>query len=98
MGVPRLIATDLDGTLIGSDGTVSERTRRALRGAQDKGAEIVLVTARPPRYVDRLGLDAGLAATAGWAHGAVVYDPRPRALVQGPEAAPPVPREGAGTP
>jgi Cof subfamily protein (haloacid dehalogenase superfamily) len=79
MGVPRLIATDLDGTLIGSDGTVSARTRRALRRAQDRGAELVLVTARPPRYVDRLGLAA--AATAVCANGAIVYDVAARAVV-----------------
>jgi len=97
MGVPRLIATDLDGTLIGSDGTVSERTRRALRGAQDKGAEIVLVTARPPRYVDRLGLDAGLAATAVCANGAIVYDAGRRAIVEARELPLPVARKVADT-
>src|SRR5690242_19208143 len=85
MGVPRLIATDLDGTLIGSDGTVSERTQRALRGAQHRGAEIVLVTARPPRYVDRLGLDPGLAATAVCANGAIVYDAARRTVVEARE-------------
>src|SRR5437867_7695520 len=82
MGVPRLIATDLDGTLIGSDGTVSARTQRALRRAQDSGAEIVLVTARPPRYVDRLGL---AAATAVCANGAIVYDAGRRTIVEARE-------------
>jgi Cof subfamily protein (haloacid dehalogenase superfamily) len=85
MGVPRLIATDLDGTLIGSDGTISERTRRALRGAHRAGAEIVLVTARPPRYVDRLGLDPGLAATAVCANGAIVYDAGRRTIIEARE-------------
>ena len=32
-GLPRVVATDLDGTLLRSDGTVSERTRSALRAA-----------------------------------------------------------------
>lgn len=46
MPIPRLIATDLDGTLLRSDGTISARTRRALRAAQGQGIPIVMVTAR----------------------------------------------------
>src|SRR5438067_2255640 len=95
MGVPRLIATDLDGTLIGSDGTVSARTQRALRRAQDSGVEIVLVTARPPRYVDRLGLAA--AATAVCANGAIVYDAGRRTVVEARELPLPIARKVADT-
>ncbi|MDB5125759.1 MAG: hypothetical protein JWP94_3888, partial [Mucilaginibacter sp.] len=39
-----LIATDLDGTLLRSDHTVSERTRRALAAATAAGAKHVVVT------------------------------------------------------
>lgn len=52
--LPRLIATDLDGTLLRSDGTVSERTRRALTAAEAAGVHVVFVTARPPRWLDPL--------------------------------------------
>ncbi|MGN6240353.1 MAG: HAD family hydrolase, partial [Cellulosimicrobium cellulans] len=52
--LPRVVATDLDGTLLRSDGTVSERTRAALRAAEDAGVEVVFVTARPPRWLDQL--------------------------------------------
>ncbi|MBN0042480.1 HAD family phosphatase [Cellulosimicrobium cellulans] len=54
MTLPRVVATDLDGTLLRSDGTVSERTRAALRAAEDAGVEVVFVTARPPRWLDQL--------------------------------------------
>lgn len=50
-GVPRLVATDLDGTLLRDDGTVSPRTRAALESAHAAGIEVVFVTARPPRWV-----------------------------------------------
>jgi Cof subfamily protein (haloacid dehalogenase superfamily) len=71
---PRLIATDLDGTLLRDDGTLSERTLRALRAAAGAGAEVVLVTARPPRFVDALAAATGLAGTAVCSNGALVYD------------------------
>lgn len=74
MLLPRLIASDLDGTLLRNDGTLSPRTLRALRTAQDAGAEIVIVTARPPRFVDRLAEAAGLLGTAVCSNGALVYD------------------------
>jgi hypothetical protein len=57
----RLIATDLDGTLLRSDGEVSERTRRALVAARDAGVTIVLISWEPPagtRYADALELVA----------------------------------------
>ena len=42
----RLIATDLDGTLLHSDHTVRPRTRAALDAARAAGIEVVPVTAR----------------------------------------------------
>ncbi len=51
---PRLVATDLDGTLLRSDGTLSERTRSALQAADSAGITVVFVTARPPRWLPEL--------------------------------------------
>lgn len=48
---PRVVATDLDGTLLRSDGTLSERTREVLAGLDDRGVQVVFVTARPPRWL-----------------------------------------------
>jgi len=77
----RLVATDLDGTLLRDDGTVSPRTDAALRRVGDRGVVVVLVTGRPPRIVrDRLG--AWLASAGRHIHevvicanGALVWDP-----------------------
>lgn len=81
MLLPRLIASDLDGTLLRRDGTLSSRTLRALRSAESAGAEIVLVTARPPRFVDRLAEVTGLTGTAVCSNGALVYDIGTRTVV-----------------
>lgn len=42
----RLVATDLDGTLLGLDDVVSERTRRAVRAVVDAGIHVVAATGR----------------------------------------------------
>ena len=46
-----VVATDLDGTLLRSDLTISARTHEAMAAAADVGIEIVVVTARPYRFV-----------------------------------------------
>ena len=69
----RLVATDLDGTLLRSDGMCSERTRAALDAVERAGVGVVLVTARPPRWLHDL---ADLVAENGvvlCANGAFVY-------------------------
>ena len=48
LGAVRLVATDLDGTLLGPDGRVSRRTAEAIRSVRAAGVEVVPVTARPP--------------------------------------------------
>lgn len=71
---PRLIATDLDGTLLRSDGTVSGRSVDALRAVADAGFETVLVTARPPRWLDDLAHVVGARGVAICGNGAFRYD------------------------
>ncbi|MBA3280876.1 MAG: HAD family hydrolase [Acidimicrobiia bacterium] len=77
----RAIATDLDGTLLRSDGSVSARTYEAVHAAEDAGLLVVIATGRPPRWippiVEALG-DRGLVVCA---NGATVYDPARHELV-----------------
>lgn len=42
----RLIALDLDGTTLRSDGSLSGRTRQALRAAMDQGVHVVVASGR----------------------------------------------------
>ncbi|HEY8300967.1 MAG TPA: Cof-type HAD-IIB family hydrolase [Jatrophihabitans sp.] len=69
-----LIATDLDGTLLRSDGSVSQRTREALAAAQDAGLVVVFVTGRPPRWLHPVVESSGHVGVAVGANGAVIYD------------------------
>jgi Cof subfamily protein (haloacid dehalogenase superfamily) len=70
----RLVATDLDGTLLRSDNTVSDRTRAALRDAAADGLLVAFVTGRPPRWLDVLVDETGHVGVAVGANGAVLYD------------------------
>ncbi|AOR33310.1 hydrolase [Streptomyces fodineus] len=49
---PRLIATDLDGTLLRDDKSVSSRTVVALAAAEEAGIEVFFVTGRPARWMN----------------------------------------------
>jgi Cof subfamily protein (haloacid dehalogenase superfamily) len=70
----RLIASDLDGTLLRDDGSVSGRTRAVLARAAEQGIPIVLVTGRPPRWVRDLPALTGAHAVVVCANGALLYD------------------------
>lgn len=74
MSRPRLVATDLDGTLLRRDGTVSPRTRRALHAVEDAGAALLVVTGRPPRWLTPVVDDARLTGRAVAANGALTID------------------------
>ncbi len=71
---PRVIATDLDGTIVRSDGTISARTRAALAAAEAAGLLVVFVTGRPPRWMSPVAAQTGHRGLAICANGALVYD------------------------
>lgn len=73
MRAPRLVATDLDGTLLRSDGSISARTARLLIDVEEAGVHVVFVTARPPRWLDDLAGHVGGHGTAICGNGAFVY-------------------------
>jgi Cof subfamily protein (haloacid dehalogenase superfamily) len=71
---PSVVACDLDGTLLRSDGTVDERSRRAIMDAEAAGALVVLCTARPTRWMRPLAEALRHHGVAICANGAVVWD------------------------
>ncbi|MEE1754312.1 Cof-type HAD-IIB family hydrolase [Streptomyces sp. SP18CS02] len=71
---PRLIATDLDGTLLRDDKTVSERTIAALAAAEEAGIEVFFVTGRPARWMGIVSEHVHGHGLAICANGAAVVD------------------------
>ncbi len=71
---PRLVATDLDGTIVGPSGEIGDRTVRALRGVEELGVPVVFVTGRPHRWLRVVAERTGRFGLAICANGGTVYD------------------------
>ncbi|MGW4628367.1 HAD family hydrolase [Streptomyces rubiginosohelvolus] len=69
----KLVATDLDGTLLRGDDTVSERTREALAAATAAGAAHIIVTGRAVPWTRHILDDLGYEGLAVCGQGAQVY-------------------------
>ncbi|MFI0039656.1 HAD family hydrolase [Streptomyces mutabilis] len=69
-----LVATDLDGTLLRGDDTVSDRSLAALARAAGAGARHLVVTGRPAPRVRSLLERLGCTGLAVCGQGAQVYD------------------------
>src|SRR5947209_3415650 len=70
----RMVACDLDGTIVRPDGTVSPRTVAALAACERAGVRVVFVTGRPPRWMAPVAAATGHSGIAVCANGAIVYD------------------------
>ncbi|AEV89186.1 haloacid dehalogenase [Actinoplanes sp. SE50] len=72
MGNYRLIATDIDGTLVDDERRISQVTLDVLAAVP---ARVVLVTGRPLRWVEELYAQLPAPLPAVCANGAVIHDP-----------------------
>ncbi len=70
----RLIASDIDGTILGHDGIISARTVEAFAAAAEAGIDIVFVTGRPPRWLDPIREQIGHTGTVICSNGAITYN------------------------
>ena len=70
---PKLIATDLDGTIVPHQGKISERTKAAFHAAHEAGIEIYYVTGRPPRWMPEIA-EAFSFGHSILGNGALLYD------------------------
>ncbi|MBV8992501.1 MAG: HAD family phosphatase, partial [Pseudonocardiales bacterium] len=70
----RLVASDVDGTLLDPTDEISARTRAAVHRVVAAGVPFVLVTGRPPRWIPPIVEQLGHAGLAVCANGAVHYD------------------------
>lgn len=80
--MPKLVATDLDGTLLHSDGTVTDRTREVLDALDAQGVTVVFVTGRPIRWMEPLWHHVGDHGLAICSNGGIVYDVPGRSVVE----------------
>ncbi|WP_369212028.1 HAD family hydrolase [Streptomyces flavofungini] len=69
----KLVATDLDGTLLRSDDSISDRTRDALAAATAAGAAHIVVTGRAVPWTRHILDDLGYDGIAVCGQGAQVY-------------------------
>jgi len=80
--LPPVVATDLDGTLVRSDGTVSSRSRDVLAAVEDAGSLVIFVTGRPPRWMQPIVEATGHRGIAVCANGALVYDLHSESVIE----------------
>jgi Cof subfamily protein (haloacid dehalogenase superfamily) len=69
-----VLATDLDGTLLRPDGSISDNTRAAIAAAHDRGVRTLFVTGRPPRWMAPVVAATGRSGISVCANGAVTVD------------------------
>ena len=70
---PKLIATDLDGTIVSHKGVISQRTIDVFTRARDLGVHVFFVTGRPPRWMGEIREAFGFGE-AICCNGAMLYD------------------------
>ncbi|MBO0748120.1 MAG: HAD hydrolase family protein, partial [Acidimicrobiaceae bacterium] len=87
-----LVATDLDGTLLGETSTISERAVQAIAAARAAGIHVVPVTGRPPMSVWSIAEAGGLGPLGVCSNGGIVVDLESNQVlevepIEGPQAA-----------
>jgi Cof subfamily protein (haloacid dehalogenase superfamily) len=90
---PKLVASDLDGTLLRSDGSIDDRTRRAVAAAEAAGALVVFCTARPARWLKPLADALGHRGVAVCANGAIVWDLHTESVIESSPLSPSIAQE-----
>ncbi len=73
--LPRLVALDLDGTLLTNDKRLTPRARSAVRALDARGVHVVVCTGRPPRSAVAYAAELGLRHPFVCFNGAALYDP-----------------------
>lgn len=77
----KLIAIDLDGTLLDSYGQISQKNKQTLQKAMEKGIEIVLTSGRGAMSVQNLASEIGENHYIICGNGSMIYDLKENALI-----------------
>lgn len=70
----KLIAIDLDGTLLNSYGEISERNKEAIRNAREKGIEVIIASGRHRISVNSFASQIGSDNYCICGNGAILYN------------------------
>lgn len=70
----KLIAIDLDGTLLNSYGEITKKNKDAIEYALEKGTEVVLASGRDPKTMEKISKELGIEKFLIAGNGATVYD------------------------
>ncbi len=70
----KLVAVDLDGTMLNHYGEISEKTKENVARCLEKGIEIVLASGRPIDSIRTISEDLGIKSYFIAGNGALVYD------------------------
>ena len=70
----KLVAIDLDGTLLNSYGQVSKKNKEILKEAQERGIEIVLASGRSTNSVKNIANEIGDCKYIICGNGSLIYD------------------------
>ena len=70
----KLIAIDLDGTLLNSYGEISEENKKAIKKAREKGIEVVLASGRMASSIKSFANEIGANNYVIAGNGALVID------------------------
>ena len=77
----KLLATDLDGTLLNSNGGISQQNFEAVAEAAALGLQVIFATGRPPRWMTEIPDLTQFVSTAICANGALIYDLKSREVI-----------------
>jgi Cof subfamily protein (haloacid dehalogenase superfamily) len=78
---PKLIATDLDGTIVPHVNPISKRTINAFNRAHELGVEIFFVTGRPTRWMGEISETFSMGS-AICCNGGIIYDLRSEKVLE----------------
>lgn len=70
----KIVAVDLDGTLLNSYGIVSDRTKEILKKTIESGVEIIIASGRPIDSIKAIAKEIGSKKYFIAGNGAVIYD------------------------
>lgn len=70
----KLIAIDLDGTLLNSYGEITAENRKAIKYALEKGINVILASGRDPDTMKKISLELGIKNYLIAGNGSCVYD------------------------